>query len=130
MKKRQAVAMGGAVFAACLLLMVGVFNLIYGLAALIKGGTYFLFTDTAVTVFDLTSWGWITLIFGIVQIITAVGIFQGYLWARIIGIVVAVLNAAGQLAAMGTYPWWSLIIIAVDVLVIYALATMPNPESI
>jgi hypothetical protein len=130
MQTRQLVATGGALFAATLLLMVGFFNIIYGLAALIKGGKSFLFTDTGVTVFSLTSWGWIMLIFGIVQVITGAGIFGGYLWARIIGIAGAILNAAGHLAAMGTYPWWSLTIIALDIFVIYALATMPKPDGI
>jgi hypothetical protein len=129
MKAREAYALGGAVLAACMLLLVGSFNIIYGLTALIKGGSYFLFTEAGVTVFNLASWGWILLILGIVQVIAGVGIFGGYLWARIIGIAVALLNALGQLAAMGTYPWWSLLIIALDILVIYALATMPNLVS-
>jgi hypothetical protein len=130
MQTRQAVTIGGAVFAACMLLVVGGFNIIWGLAALIKGGKYFLFTDSGATVFNLTSWGWILLILGIVQVVAGVGIFGGYLWARIIGIAVAILNALGQLAAMGTYPWWSLLIIALDILVIYSLATMPDPKRI
>jgi hypothetical protein len=129
LRTRDVVAIGASLFAACILLMVGFFNIIYGLAALIKGGKSFLFTDTGVTVFSVTSWGWIMLIFGIVQVVAGVGIFRGYLWARILGIAGAILNAAGHLAAMGTYPWWSLSILALDVLVIYALATMPNPES-
>jgi hypothetical protein len=128
--KSQTIAMGGAVFAAVILLMTGFFNIIDGLAALIKGGNYFLFTNAGIQTFNLTAWGWIFLVFGILQVCTGAALFRGYLWARIIGIALAILNAAGHFSWMGTYPWWSLLIIALDVLVIWSLAVMPSHDKL
>jgi hypothetical protein len=126
METRPVVA-GGAIFAAIMLIMAGCFNLINGLAALVKGGSYLALTDSGTLVFNLTAWGWIMLIFGIVQVAAGLGIWSGALWARIIGIAAAVLNAMAHMTFVGTYPFWSLIVIAVDILIIWALAVYSGP---
>jgi hypothetical protein len=108
-------------FAAIMLIMTGTFNLIDGLAALFKDN-YFLVTRSGqLLAFDLTTWGWIHLIGGILLILVGIYLFSGKLWARIAAIILAALNAIAQLSFLSAYPVWSVIIIALDVLVIWAL---------
>ena len=84
---------------------------------------------------DLRTWAWITLILGAVSILAAFGIVSGAQWARWFGIVIAAINAIGQLAWIQAYPWWSLAIFTIDILIIYALTVYggkerPRPGSI
>jgi hypothetical protein len=111
---------GWAFFAGILLFMIGVFNIIWGLTALLN--------DTAVTVgqqglivWDLTAWGWIHLILGVVLIATGLGLFGGKGWARWMAILFAMLSAFAQIAWMATYPIWSILIITLDIIIIYQL---------
>ena len=71
---------------------------------------------------NLSTWGWIVVILGIVQILAALALFAGSEFARWFGIVVAGANAAGQLMFVPAYPWWALAMFALDILIIYALA--------
>jgi hypothetical protein len=111
---------GMVIFAGTLLILVGGFNVIYGLVAVFKDEVL-VGTKAGLVAFDFTTWGWITLIFGILQILTGFGVFGGQAWAIVIGVILAVLNAFDQIAFLPAYPIWSTIIIAVDVLIIYAL---------
>jgi hypothetical protein len=111
---------GWAFFAGILLFMIGVFNIIWGLTALLN--------DTAVTVgqqglivWDLTAWGWIHLILGVVLVATGLGLFGGKGWARWMAILFAMLSAFAQIAWMATYPIWSILIITLDIIIIYQL---------
>jgi hypothetical protein len=111
---------GMAIFAGTLLLLVGGFNVIYGLVALFKDQVL-VASAAGLVAFDVTTWGWITLILGIVQIGVGLGILGGQSWALIMGVIVAVLNAFNQIAFLPAQPVWSTIIIAIDVLIIYGL---------
>lgn len=111
---------GMAIFAGTLLLLVGGFNVIYGLVALFKDQVL-VASAAGLVAFDVTTWGWITLILGIVQIGVGLGILAGQSWALIMGVIVAVLNAFNQIAFLPAQPVWSTIIIAIDVLIIYGL---------
>jgi hypothetical protein len=111
---------GMVVFAGTLLLLVGGFNVIYGLVALFKDQVL-VATKSGLVAFDVTTWGWITLIIGIVQILVGFGLFGGRAWAIVAGVVLAVLNGFNQIAFLQAQPVWSTIIIAIDVLIIYAL---------
>ena len=111
---------GWLTFAATLLGLAGAFNIIDGIVALSKSK---FFTANATYVFsDLRGWGWILLILGILQLVAAFTLFGGSELARWFGISVASLNAIGQLLAAPAYPLWSLMMFAVDILIIYALA--------
>jgi hypothetical protein len=111
---------GWLTFAATLLGLAGAFNIIDGIVALSKSK---FFTANATYVFsDLRGWGWILLILGILQLVAAFTLFGGSELARWFGISVATLNAIGQLLAAPAYPLWSLMMFAVDILIIYALA--------
>jgi hypothetical protein len=111
---------GMVIFAGTLLLMVGGFNVIYGLVALFKDQVL-VASKGGLVAFDVTTWGWITLIMGILQILVGFGLFGGRSWAIVGGVVLAVLNGFNQIAFLQAQPVWSTIIIAIDVLIIYAL---------
>ena len=120
---RSAAAGGISLVAAVFLVMAGLFQALLGLSQLF-GSDYFLVTDKYVFRFDPTVWGWIHLIVGVVAVIVAVGIFTGANWARITGIVIAALSALTAFTWLPYQPAWSILIIAVDFLVIWALYTV------
>ena len=111
---------GWVTFAAILLAFGGIWNCIAGIAAIASAHVY---TTNAHFVFsNLNTWGWIVLILAIVQIIAALALFAGSEFARWFGIVVAGLNAIGQLMFVPAYPWWAIAMFTLDILIIYALA--------
>ena len=107
-------------FAAIVLITVGLFNVIDGLVALFRGDL-FTVVPGGLLVLDLTAWGWVHLIIGAVQIIVAFPLLRGATWARSIVVLLAMLNAVTQLAFLSAYPIWSIIVIVLDVVVIYAV---------
>lgn len=107
-------------FAAVIMLMVGLFNVITGLTAIFRNQV-FTVVPSGVLVFDLTTWGWIHLILGVIQVAVAAGLFTAKVWALVIGVVVAGLNAIAQLVSLPYAPLWALIIIVLDCVVIYAM---------
>jgi hypothetical protein len=109
---------GWAAFAATMVLIAGVFNFIYGLAAIVDDN-YFVAGDLLFG--DLSLWGWIHLILGVAQVATATMIFAGSDLAAVLGITFAGFNAIAALLAIGAYPLWSVIILVIDGLIIYAL---------
>jgi len=110
---------GWGVFAGTLFLLVGIFNVIDGFVAI--QDSHYLVNDLIFG--SLHSWGWTIFILGIIQFIIGVAVISGQAWAMYVGIVSAVLDAIGQLLFLRTYPVWSIIIIAVDIIIIYGLAT-------
>ncbi|WP_018638493.1 DUF7144 family membrane protein [Parafrankia elaeagni] len=119
---------GWLLFAAVIMFIVGFHNLIYGIAALrdyvvVVDNLYSTSTGTGVIYASTSFWGWLWIAFGVVQMVIAAGIAAGNELARWVGIGIAALNAIGQLAFLAAFPVWSVIIIAIDILVIYALAT-------
>jgi len=110
---------GLVLFASILLLVIGCFNLIYGIAAVAQSHV---FTAHAHYVFgDLRTWGWITLIFGGLQLLAAAGILAGSQAARWFAVAVIALNTIEQMFSIPAYPFWSLLIIAMDVIALYGL---------
>ncbi|NMO52265.1 hypothetical protein HH310_13795 [Actinoplanes sp. TBRC 11911] len=113
---------GMVVFAGVMLLMTGTFQVIEGIVAIVRDD-YFLVTRSGlVLTWDYTTWGWIHLIIGVIAALTGIGVFLGQMWARVIGIIIAGISALANLAFLPAYPIWATIVIALDVLVIYALA--------
>jgi hypothetical protein len=108
---------GWAVFAGTVLAIVGAFNVIYGLAAIFRDEVITT-TGSAVIVWDVTKWGWILLIFGIFQILAGMALFAGASWARWTAVVLAGVNAIGNIGFLTVQPLWTALIIA---LVIYQL---------
>ncbi|TDE33776.1 hypothetical protein [Actinomadura sp. 6K520] len=118
---------GWLTFAGTIALVVGTFNIIAGLVALLDD-EYYLVGQNQILVFDYTTWGWFWLALGIFQIAVGAGIVAGKMWARVVGVVGAVLAAIGHLAFLQAFPIWSVLTIALCVLLIYAL-TAPPPGS-
>lgn len=112
---------GWAVFAGVMLIVVGAFQAIDGLVALFRDEVYLVRSDGLVVNVDYTAWGWVHLILGLVLVGAGAAIFSGRVWGRTVGVIAAVLSALLNFAYMASYPVWSTLIIAVDVLVIYAL---------
>ena len=106
-------AIGVTAFAAIMMMTVGVFQAIQGLVAL--------FNDKWTFSFDITTWGWIHLIVGAGVAVAGFFLLSGAAWARVVGIGVAAISAVLNFAWLPYYPVWSMLIIAVDVFVIWAL---------
>ena len=111
---------GWVYFASFMLILGGVFQVIMGFTALIKDDFYVI-TANNLLAFDITSWGWIHLILGLLMVIIGISLFAGRTWARVVAIILASLNFIGQFAFIGVYPWWSITAMVLDLLVIYAL---------
>jgi hypothetical protein len=118
---------GWLAFAGTLALVIGAFNVIDGLVGLFRD-EYYLVGQNQILVFDYTTWGWIWLIMGIVQIAVGAAILSGKMWARATGVFFAVVAAIGHLAFLLAFPIWSVLTIALCVLLIYAL-TAPPPGA-
>jgi hypothetical protein len=110
---------GLVLFASVMLLIIGCFNLIYGIAAVANAHV---FVANAHYVFgSLNFWGWVTLIIGVVQLLAAGGVLAGYQLARWFGVAVLGLNALAMMFFIPAYPLWALIIIAADVVALWGL---------
>jgi hypothetical protein len=112
---------GWVTFAGVMLLIAGVLNVIYGIAAI--GDSNFFINDSKYILSNLNTWGWITLIIGVIQLFAAFSLWSGNLYGRIIGIGAAGLSAIGALLSIPAYPFWSLAIFAIDIVIIHQIAT-------
>ena len=125
---RRAEGYGLIVFASVLLLVVGCFNLLDGIAAVANSHV---FIANAHYVFgDLRAWGWIALIAGALQLLAAAGILAGNQLARWFAVAVVGLNAIGQMFFIPPYPFWSLTIIAIDVVALWGLCVYGSRENL
>jgi len=119
---------GLVLFAGVLLLVVGFWNLIYGIAAIAQSHV---FVANAHYVFgNLRTWGWITLILAALQILAGIGVMTGNQVARWAGIVLVGLNAIDQMFFIPAYPFWSLMIIAADIVALYGLCAYGSRENV
>ncbi|OLB76117.1 MAG: hypothetical protein AUI14_19665 [Actinobacteria bacterium 13_2_20CM_2_71_6] len=111
---------GWIVFAASMLLMIGVFNVIEGIVALVDARRLVVTQDKLIAV-NLNGWGWTILIFGVLMVATGVGLFTARTWARVTAIVIVGLHFIAEVGWLGAYPVWSLLMIALDTTVLFAL---------
>ena len=119
---------GLVLFASVLLVILACFNLIYGIAAIANSHV---FTANAHYVFgDLRTWGWITLIIGVLQLGAAAGVLAGSQLARWFAVAVLGLNAIDQMFFIPAYPFWSLLIIAVDIVALWGLCAYGSRENL
>jgi hypothetical protein len=112
---------GFAVFAGVMLMMVGVFHGLAGLAAIIDD-QFFVVSKNYAFEFDTTAWGWIHLVFGVILVGAGYGVFSGATWARVVGVTLATLSAVGNFFFIPYQPVWAILIIAIDILVIASLS--------
>ncbi len=110
---------GWVVFAGIMILVAGVLNVLWGISAI--ANSHIVINGNHFVVSHRQAWGWVVLIIGIIELFAAFAIWNGQAWARWVGVTIAALNAIAVLADMQAYPWWSLAIFTIDVLVIYGL---------
>jgi hypothetical protein len=115
-------ASGLTLFAAALMVVAGVWHVLAGIAALFQD-TVYITTPEYIYSFDLTAWGWVHVLLGVLVLVAGFGVMRGQTWARTVGIVLACLSLIANFLFIPHYPIWSLIIIALDIAVIWALAT-------
>lgn len=109
-------------FAGIVMIIAGAIDIIYGLIAVFQpGSAYFVESGGDLVLFDLQGWGWWHAIIGALLILVGAALFTGATWARVTAIVLVALNALSQLMLLPLQPWWSLIVLTLDILVIYAL---------
>jgi hypothetical protein len=112
---------GWVVFAAVIAITMGAFEAIEGLVAIFKDEYYLVGSNGLVVSVDYTVWGWVHLVIGVLSVAAGIGLLQGRNWGRIVMIVLAGLSALVNLGFLSAYPVWSTIVIALDVIIIYAL---------
>jgi hypothetical protein len=113
---------GWIAFAGWLMIVIGTLDFVEGLIATIRG-KYYVLTSSQIIIFDLRTWGWLTLIWGVVVAFAGWSLLSRASWARWFTVVAASLNVLGQLAFVGSsqYPLWALTIVGLSIVVIYAL---------
>jgi hypothetical protein len=119
---------GLVVFAAVMLLVIGCFNLLYGIAAV--AGAHVFTAHAQYVIGSLNSWGWVTLIIGGVQLLAAAGVMAGNQLARWFGVAVLGLNAIEMMFFLPGYPLWALVIIAADVIALWGLCAYGSRASL
>jgi hypothetical protein len=120
-------AEGFAVFAAIMMIIVGAFHVINGLVAVLES-EFYVVRPNFVLEFDVTTWGWIHIVGGIIVSLAGIGLFTANIVSRIIGIGVAVLSIIWNFYSIPYYPVWSIITIALGVAVIWALTALGGQE--
>jgi hypothetical protein len=111
---------GWAAFAGVFLIIAGVLQAFEGFVALLRP-TYYLVTEKGLAVLNFTAWGWIHLTLGVIVLSAGFAILSGHVWGRVVGVIAAGLSLMANLMFIETYPLWSIIIMIVDALIIYAL---------
>lgn len=115
------------VFASALLAMVGIFNLIDGIAAIARSSVYI--ANARYVIGDLRAWGWVVLILGVLQLMAALGVLLGNQLARWFAVAVIVCNTVSHMFFLPAYPFWSLMIIAIDVVALWGLCAYGSKEN-
>ena len=113
-------AIGWTWFAAVMMWLLGAFNAMAGLVAIVNE-EFYLVTPDYVFQFDVSTWGWINLILGIVVFVAGIYLLSGQVWARVVGVFIAILAILANFAWLPWYPVWSILMIAVGGFVIWAL---------
>jgi hypothetical protein len=119
---------GLLIFASILLMVLGVFNLLDGIAAVARSHVFI--ANAHYVVGDLRAWGWAALILGALQVLAGVGVLTGNQFARWFGVTVVGLNAFAQFFFIPAYPFWSLTIIAVDMVALWALCVYGSRANV
>ena len=114
-------ASGIALFAGILLATAGTFQFLQGLSAVLKDDVFVRGIDYTYKI-DLTGWGWFHMVVGVVIVAVGVGVVARQQWARVVGMGVAILQALMQFTFLPYYPLWSMLLIAMDILIVWALA--------
>ena len=118
---RSATAVGFTYFAAIMMMLSGGFEILQGLSAIIRKHLYVVNSDYIYKI-NVAGWGWIHLILGVIVLLAGIALLGGSLWARLVGIALAALIALANFLWLPYYPVWAIVLIALNVVVIWALA--------
>ena len=119
---RAVAVMGFTALAAVLMILSGLWSFFVGLTGILKGGFFVSVTNYTFT-YNIHNWGWTHLIIGAVVFAAGVCLLLGMMWARVVGIVLAVISGIANFLFLPYYPLWSIVVIAIDVFIIWALAS-------
>lgn len=125
---RDGIAAGTSIGAGILLAVVGVLQIFQGISAVANDDLIVVGPEYTYQ-FDLTSWGWWHIVLGALAVIIAIGLLAGQTWGRVAAMVIAALSIIANFLWLPYYPWWSILIIAVDIVVIWAVATWRPDNS-
>ncbi|SDH20075.1 hypothetical protein SAMN05421505_112150 [Sinosporangium album] len=114
-------------FAATILVVLGIWSFLQGLAAIFQGH-FFVVQPGYIYSIGTTGWGWVHLILGILLFIIGICLFLGQTWARVLGVILAAISAVLNFLFIPFYPLWSIVLIAVDIFVIWALLTIRRQD--
>jgi hypothetical protein len=117
---------GWVTFAGVMLFVVGVLNVIYGIAAI--GDSSFFVQDQKYIISNLNTWGWVTLILGLFQFFAAFSLWSGGTYGRVVAIFAASLSAIAALLSIPAYPFWSLAVFAISIIIIHQVASYGGPD--
>jgi hypothetical protein len=112
---------GWVVFGAMMMILLGSFQAIAGLVALFDEGYYLVVNDELLVSVNYDTWGWTHLVIGLVALAAGLGLMTGAMWARVLGVAVAMISAIVNLAFIAAFPLWALMMITLDVIIIYAI---------
>ncbi|MGX7732051.1 DUF7144 family membrane protein [Rhodococcus sp. 2H158] len=127
MSVKQGIAAGTSIGAAIIVATLGIVQFFQGIAAVAEDEV-FVQGQEYTFAFDLTTWGWIHIVLGVVMVVVGIALITGATWARVAAIVLAALSILANFMWLPYYPWWSVLIIALDVVVIWAVSTW-NPRA-
>jgi hypothetical protein len=113
---------GWVIFGSVVMIVLGLFHTIDGLVAIFERGYYLVTSSHLAVHVDYAAWGWLHLAIGVAFLLTGFGVLAGLIWARVTGIALAVISALVNVAFLAAYPVWGVVLIALDIVVIYALA--------
>jgi hypothetical protein len=120
-RETSGTAVGFILFAAIMMIMVGVFQALQGLIGIFEN-EFYVATRNYLFQFDATTWGWIHLLIGLLVAVAGWGLLSGRTWARVVGITVVLLSALANFLWLPYYPFWALLLITLDIFVIWAVA--------
>jgi hypothetical protein len=124
----EAAGSGWITFAGVMIVVVAILNIIDGIAAISR--SKFFVANAQYVLSDLRTWGWIILAIGVLQLLVGLGVWAGNQLARWTGVFIVSLNMIAQLLFIPAYPFWSLAIFTIDVLVIYGLVAHGGRPSL
>lgn len=126
---KQAVAAGTAIGAAALLGVVGVLAVFQGFAAILRGPSFVIGFEYVYKI-DPSGWGWLHLLLGLAAIAVAIGLFLNKGWAAVAAIVIAGLSIVINFLWLPYYPWWSIIVIAIDIFIIWSISVWRQSPAV
>jgi len=112
---------GWGYFASIMMVVLGAFEGIAGLAGIFKD-KFYLVGQNGLLLFNFRTWGWISLVLGIVALMTGLELMRGAMWAKMFTVFLAVISLVANMAFFNAYPWWSFMMMIVDLFIIYALS--------